>query len=820
MSRPYLPHTPDGLPFNKSQITPAILYALEEIAQDIGIFLGKPFSAKWLSLEHGRGFATGILAPIVIAEVAGISDVGYILRLGSRAFWFSPTSWGLFALKIAAVVTTKQMSVLLTDFLFPRNYRENNPTPWLSNWDLLSPFTPWSDHTDRQRFAAILADVTLGSIIAYEITHHYSHISEIVANTTTMLRWLRDVPSLSPVSGLSNSIAMQRLTSVPLREVWGANRAAVAEILKIANAWKQAGLWGHPQVIAALQRFLVIDQGMVWPNDLFRLRFLMQRLGLPVAGNPIFPGAVLLPTQMGLRIPVATLLPPSLPTTPLTIVAPLTQAERQLSRLRRLAADNPILRERLAGQITSWEAEVAAADAEFARLWQLARTPATAAEAASMTPAASSVAATVAGLPAATAPAAAQAGLFRQFGRGLAEISAVGRRLVPIIGNALLIEEFGSSGQLGGGEDALLRERARLNALAAGSRRQLTEELIDFQYQQALVEHRQALYAYDIYVAGDPYGSPNRPLGLPARVLPQVAGQAIDQLLDGGSGPTFAQAWFGAGGRNLIANAQAIRRQAALASGAPGQLAGIALGIIGFGQWLSSNVRGALLDLDIAMNPPRMIGGGAPTQSEMAEWAALTGDHRSGPLRPGRNQIDAALSRQLDANLEVISQMASSQPRTTSARDVSGRWYRATPPYLSMIPGLQALWERALDYIESTLRNMIALQGQTGGVGGGHRAASAPYVPGPGRNFWLYRGRDRDLMLQTLRDLEAIVERDIFVATGKKTTKIRTRELILPTTVPWLTTAVSMVIDRLRYDLSLVRDRGRQGGYYSLQEAG
>ena len=100
----------------------------------------------------------------------------------------------------------------------------------------------------------------------------------------------------------------------------------------------------------------------------------------------------------------------------------------------------------------------------------------------------------------------------------------------------------------------------------------------------------------------------------------------------------------------------------------------------------------------------------------------------------------------------------------------------------------------------------LRLHGKSSGGETGHK----------GRQFWLYRGRDRDLLLQTLRNMEEILQRDRLEESGKTTTKISVREPILPDTVPGLPGAVITVIRALKYDASLVRNRGPLGGYYSV----
>jgi len=105
----------------------------------------------------------------------------------------------------------------------------------------------------------------------------------------------------------------------------------------------------------------------------------------------------------------------------------------------------------------------------------------------------------------------------------------------------------------------------------------------------------------------------------------------------------------------------------------------------------------------------------------------------------------------------------------------------------------------------------VAVASESGG------GASAP-AGGSGRQFWLYRGRDRNLQEQLLRDLLAIEERDALATSGKKTTTLSTRDLIFPPAVPGLPAAVATLIRTLTYNLLLVRDPGPGGGYHVLGE--
>ena len=129
--------------------------------------------------------------------------------------------------------------------------------------------------------------------------------------------------------------------------------------------------------------------------------------------------------------------------------------------------------------------------------------------------------------------------------------------------------------------------------------------------------------------------------------------------------------------------------------------------------------------------------------------------------------------------------------------------------------------EGALAYINSLVAEARIAAAQAAGQGyhPPHIHASAEPIR-KGREFWLYRGRDRDLLLQTLRDMKEIVERDVLAASDVTTTKISTRAPIFPPATPGLPGAVKVLIRKMTYDSLLVRNRGAGGGYHLVKEAG
>jgi hypothetical protein len=73
------------------------------------------------------------------------------------------------------------------------------------------------------------------------------------------------------------------------------------------------------------------------------------------------------------------------------------------------------------------------------------------------------------------------------------------------------------------------------------------------------------------------------------------------------------------------------------------------------------------------------------------------------------------------------------------------------------------------------------------------------------RTFWLYRGRDRNMMVQLLRDLYAIVARDARLSSGALTTQLSNQEYIIDQDDQELQDAVTSLIEILEFELELQR---------------
>ena len=159
----------------------------------------------------------------------------------------------------------------------------------------------------------------------------------------------------------------------------------------------------------------------------------------------------------------------------------------------------------------------------------------------------------------------------------------------------------------------------------------------------------------------------------------------------------------------------------------------------------------------------------------------------------------------------------------TQPRDARGRFVRPSFGFNTGQPLPGVGFAEAMAYIERLAAASALKKQQSATVGVEVAPAipsgvSAAYIPGKGREFWLYRGRDRNLLLQTLRDMLEIGSRDDLLESGKKTTQISNSESVFPSSVPGLQGAIIVLVRALKYDISLVRSRGTQGGYYPLSD--
>lgn len=162
--------------------------------------------------------------------------------------------------------------------------------------------------------------------------------------------------------------------------------------------------------------------------------------------------------------------------------------------------------------------------------------------------------------------------------------------------------------------------------------------------------------------------------------------------------------------------------------------------------------------------------------------------------------------------MQSLRMISGGQPRASN-----GRFTWNPFPFATGQPGVPTGLAQALAYISRPPVIIRMVQGQTAAArpqpahthGGGHPGTS-------GREFWLFRARDRNLLLQTLRDVLEIQNRDRLEESGKTTTKISVRQPMLPDTTPGLAGAVIVLTRALEYDASLVRNREVPGGYYSI----
>lgn len=183
------------------------------------------------------------------------------------------------------------------------------------------------------------------------------------------------------------------------------------------------------------------------------------------------------------------------------------------------------------------------------------------------------------------------------------------------------------------------------------------------------------------------------------------------------------------------------------------------------------------------------------------------------------NFLDRVSTSTTWQNLPRQQQLARGNPRPSSwPRDQWGQFLWRTLSQTTVARWLPQGLDEVLTYINKIFDAARTARAQAGSAGVAiHGGAIGAETGHRGRNFWLFRGRDRNLLLQTLRDMLALEERDALEESGKTTAKISVREPILPDEVAGLAGAVIVIIRAMKYDASLVRNRGATGGFYPVE---
>ncbi|HUD11065.1 MAG TPA: hypothetical protein VMS08_01535, partial [Candidatus Saccharimonadia bacterium] len=169
----------------------------------------------------------------------------------------------------------------------------------------------------------------------------------------------------------------------------------------------------------------------------------------------------------------------------------------------------------------------------------------------------------------------------------------------------------------------------------------------------------------------------------------------------------------------------------------------------------------------------------------------------------------------------LVTVLSSRQGQPANApRNALGQ-YASLPPYAYVAP----IWNGYLSFIQEIAEKVLPKNNLTSGTisqGVGPVAAGsgslAVYSGGAVRRFWLYRGRDRDLLLQTLRDMLELVKRDELVESGKLSLKLSNHHIVFPDEVPGLAGSIIVLIRALKYDVSLVRVPGIVDEYIPLSD--
>jgi hypothetical protein len=177
-------------------------------------------------------------------------------------------------------------------------------------------------------------------------------------------------------------------------------------------------------------------------------------------------------------------------------------------------------------------------------------------------------------------------------------------------------------------------------------------------------------------------------------------------------------------------------------------------------------------------------------------------------------------------------QQANASARATAARDAwrnqprdeRGRFARPTFGFNTGQPLPGFGFDQALAYINRLAQAVAKTKTQQATIGvpvepAIRNGSVGELFGGQPRRFWLYRGRDRDLLLQTLRDMLEILKRDELLASGKPSATLSNREPVFPDAVPGLAGSLIVLVRALKYDVSLVREPGTADGAAPLSNS-
>src|SRR5579871_859618 len=787
---PHIPTPPiPGIPKAYAVYTfQAIRDLFEEVADDVGVFLGKPLDAPWISTRTVEGAIVYWGVVLGVVEGGGNDPGLRFLQIGGRKWLFSGASWRIFGIKVAVLCAARHGATWVVDFLFPgpAEQREGERVPSWS--EVFQSFNSDYPQDYRTRLIGQLTQVILFPTVYAILRQKILHAIHLLENNDLFVSWILQGRNWLHRNAIRPLLLRILTIDRSANATWRRTAASIARGFANQEA-RRIFLYRYTHG-------LPIEN---WPGTFFPVA---QRVSeVPVAlrifpvARQVFPVAQQVFPVAQQVFPVAQFAPPEAVRIPLNVLRNLSPAEQQLNRLLRLAAGNADFAARNAQEIARLQGVVAAEDAAAVRAWQAEQVSRARFRAIQSAVVAQSDATSVA------ASAATRTSRLASLRRLPFAALRRGLRALPIVNDAVFVAELSASAppvSIAPGSPAFIRAPVgdRLLGMTAGEASQAIEGVLNGIFQELTGN----------YLLNEP-GSESALLFAPFRAYstrPQVGYGAADiraindEILLSSTLQLPAVQQLGQLWQASPAIAQG------LTSWAAGQLARFSSS-----PTAQANRVGALQG-DIVWSIGDQYDFNMQLQ-DLRDNAANEGQNLEDILPPYVSGAIWAASH--DMNLRL----------TMQRRNPQGRFTRESPPIIPDIPNFETRWNRALDYVMAVLQERLMSQQQQPASGGGSGPAAkfVEYVaPGPGRNFWLYRGRDRNLILQTLRDMKAIVERDTFAASGKKTTTLRNREPIFPADVPGLSGAILSVISALSYDASLVRNRGGLGGYHSLNEAG
>jgi hypothetical protein len=795
---PHLFHVPE---WYREYLSVALHQFIEETFDEFGVaaYL-KPYDSRWLSIDTlertSLVWGTVILnyprisALVNAAQTArnGPYNARYVVlkfvQTTTKTFFFSPKVWTLFAAKIAISSAARHGTAAAFDWLAPATHARvggDRVPGFFESWNSLNP---WADQNFRTRSIGIISDaITLG-VLGRVFWHDVQIFGKYLNTSQKMIRFIFGSNTAFPTA-----VQVSRF-----QRVLNSLQSAVNTIGRTGGVDLGSTLAGTATPVRAANYARSLREAirLSW-IDSQRPARLPWRSPLVAAFAPptSYPVAQFAPPQTRRPVLWSTTAQPLATLEPGLVETYYTVEEVQLAGEWRRAMNYPEYAARNAARIAELEAVVSGQiQARTASIQELMRPGMTLEEFRAAYLSVPAIARSGEGaVSASRLPISFR--LARGFWSSLVEVSG------PLAWVGTGLEFFQHLNELGDLNEIRNLPRAQRDIAYStwATRREAGE-----------TPFWSNIPSYLVFGAGPgyPFGSP-----VPTAIGPNRAGGSrritASAALAAIQAEQIGYVW------NTRLNATSRENLSSLTAASPVALAGIA-----------AVVQTAASQLENAINA--FSQGHGALQGDI-NWSIGNQYDFLMQLQGLRSDLEAdiqSLYGETPLSYDPstpLAQIDAALRAQRQRRNAQGRFYRDSPPFVAMVPNMQARFDLAMAWAMARVQQLAAPATgpyASGGisVSGGRAAAYAP--ASKGREFWLYRGRDRDLMLQTLRDLLTIGKRDELAASGVKTKTLSTREPIFPDAEPGLSRAVAAMIQALEYGLGLVRKRDGLGGYYSL----